>query len=652
MAITTTITFPVETIKTGDTLQLIMEFTHEASGSNRTWDAYDVGMRVTKWDKLEMSYDLEDALMVPATFSLEIGDAENELDKLFYGNENINVAADKQAKIIIKHNGTERFTGHIVEDTITSNPSIGQVKFIAAPKTDLINKTMVFGEGNETLWATEQGYVDTDKLKLIDELLLHIYKIANPSLTASDIEVYHDWEFKGAVVLDIVNGYFFEAVGFSLENVKQAADPIFFDNSFGISNCGDVLRKIAIDYCAFTGMLSADRPFFKKMFSYNPDNLQDVIVLSHEKGYRYGLIDYVKVTTALSDVNEPYEAPNSNAYTQLQGRFLERHIIPGFVPFPLDETINNSSSVPLFHTKSLWNFICDSGTTPPTEGSVYGNNGSQFTVASIDDLGGQWHVFTERTSGTNNPNNSTLTKVSGTGDATIIITTNANITNELYAVQVKDPIINSNAYTVIGDLTAKFWYNYRGNIQYCRVDKFLFFGVGYDFLKDFNFNDTKYQPISMKISWSQGVTECEAITIGSFYGANIIPYASSTFISDGTSYWSGYKSALSWNSTNKHMNITASETDTLVGPFKEFILTAGTTYKVTFIAKSSNCSNAFNSIGDVSALGTVISNPSLTEEWQEYEFNIVPTQTYFRIYVSAAINDVIEIDNISVREVL
>lgn len=519
MSYTTTITFPVETIKTGDTLQLIIEFTHDGTGSNRVWDAYDYGMKVTKWDKLEMSYDIEDALMVPASFSLELSDSDGELDGLFFGDSTVNIAADKQAKVTIKHNGTAIFSGHIIEDTIFSNPHIEKIKFKAAPKTDMINKRMVFGESNETLWATANSYVSTSKLKLIDELLLHIYQLANSSLTAGDIDVFHDWEFKGAVVLDTGQQYFFEAIGFDIENVKQSATPIFFSNIFGLSNCGDVLRKIAVDYCAFTGMLSLDRPFFKKMFSYDASNLQTVTVLKHEKGYRYGLIDYVKCTTHYDHVDEPYEA---GTFTQLEDRYLTRKIIPAFKPYPLDETIDNSSSVPLFHSKSLWNFICSSGTTAPTEGAVYSNNGSQFTVAAIDDLGGQWHVFTERTSGTNNPNNSSLTKVSGTGDSSISITSNSNITDELYAVKVRDSIVNSGDWTVIGDLTAKYWYNYRGNIQNCRVDEFLFYGVGYDFLKDFNYDNSKFQPIGMKINWSECTTECEAIYIGSLYGPELI----------------------------------------------------------------------------------------------------------------------------------
>jgi hypothetical protein len=60
---------------------------------------------------------------------------------------------------------------------------------------------------------------------------------------------------------------------------------------------------------------------------------------------------------------------------------------------------------------------------------------------------------------------------------------------------------------------------------------------------------------------------------------------------------------------------------------------------------------AFGSIGDNGELGQVVSNPTLTSEWQDYEFNVWSTGTTFRFYLTtAAVGDLVDFDSISVKE--
>jgi hypothetical protein len=62
--------------------------------------------------------------------------------------------------------------------------------------------------------------------------------------------------------------------------------------------------------------------------------------------------------------------------------------------------------------------------------------------------------------------------------------------------------------------------------------------------------------------------------------------------------------------------------------------------------------SAFSSIGDPNNLGQVISNPTLTYDYQDYEFRVWSTSTSFRLYLAtAAIGDVVDFDSISIKPI-
>ena len=89
--------------------------------------------------------------------------------------------------------------------------------------------------------------------------------------------------------------------------------------------------------------------------------------------------------------------------------------------------------------------------------------------------------------------------------------------------------------------------------------------------------------------------------------------------------------------------------------FGNGIVTSGKSYKVTFRAKGTANSN-FNSIGDNANIPSntqyVVSNPTLTDDWQDYEFYVPVSSTAFRLYLtSAQIGDTLDITNISVKQV-
>jgi hypothetical protein len=398
-----------------------------------------------------------------------------------------------------------KFIGNIIEDSIYYDEGTKTLKFDAAPKTDVMNKKMVFDENGSPL--NPFSYTPNNHYNIIS-ILEDIFKLVNPSISyPSSLSVIHNWNFQAKKVTgsNTINT-------FVIQELAQDIDPLFFDSGYEINTCGDVLRKLALDWCCFTGMISYEKAFFKKLFYYDENNLQSVIVYKWTKGYRYGLIDYIKLTTGISSPNEPYE---EGVFTELQDRYLIKKTLPGFWVSGGTSGTNVSA---YFNRANYFIFNVDGSaiTTFPAENDTYSNNSSTFRVVGINETNDASSKITcLRISGTNDPQSSgNLTRVTGSGDATIAFASVSDPVGWYNVYQTRDPEIISNAFSDHGDIMAKFWFKYRGDLQNCRVDKFVFKGINYDFLKDFNHNGSKYQPIGMTFFYSQGITECEAIYLG------------------------------------------------------------------------------------------------------------------------------------------
>jgi len=492
-----------------------------------------------------------------------------------------------------------KFIGHIIEDTLDSNPSLEKVKFTAAPRTDIINKTLVYEDGvydfnvtgitvsptpgavytanglyfevihtvitggSDTITCTRKGTGDPSasgtltkhtgtgdssitysgfnagihnpfgynftSLYLYQSLIEDIFQLVNPSLMAADdsLEIVHDWKFwSGRFISPGFDGCYLQDN--DLSELTSSPRALYLDNQAAINNCGDVLRKLAQDFCSFTGLISYDKAFFKKLFHYDSSNLQTVTVLSRSKGYRYNIIDYVKVNCNWTNVFgdeffDPFEPYTKGTPTNLEHKSLTRDSLVVFFSYTTAELGGSSN----YKETNCYNpghsringYVFDHGSTIsnyPSLGAVYQDgSGNTFEIA-----GGPLPGYTTakitavRLTGGTPPSSGTLTKISGTGDASYTYSSQGTANGAHYFYKVMDPSIDSGAWKNYGDLLAEFWHNYRGNIQNCRVDKFIFNGVDYDFLKDFNYDGSKYQPIAMRWLWSEGITECDAIYIG------------------------------------------------------------------------------------------------------------------------------------------
>lgn len=349
----------------------------------------------------------------------------------------------------------------------------------------------------------------------ITSILEDIYKQVDSSISYSggSLEIIHSWEMWGHR----------QSNECKLNNIRlvetfQRVNPLFFDEDNEISSMSDILRKLAIDWGAFTGMLSNGKAFFKQLFTFNESNTQTVKVKKWECGYESPLIEYVRVRTFISSPFEPY---TKGEYTLNKDFVLERKSLPGFY------MASGSAGTNILASISRQNhFVFNHGTTisnPPSEGSVYSNNDSQFKVIGTVQFGSGFNVTnritTIRVSGSNNPEASgTLTKVSGTGESSYTYSSygDANGTYEVY--RARDPILDYPSYQNVfkdhGDLMSAFWYHNRNTMEKCRIDSFELFGIGYDFLKDFIHEGLKYQILSMTISPSQSLTDVKALFLG------------------------------------------------------------------------------------------------------------------------------------------
>ncbi|MEW6507176.1 MAG: hypothetical protein AB1432_05465 [Bacteroidota bacterium] len=381
--------------------------------------------------------------------------------------------------------------------------------------------TKVSGNGDVSYqyasWWTGYGInhwnYSRNTYRSIVSILENIYSIVDSSISYSGgILDLHSWQMQGN--RDSAECY--------LNNIRLPetyilTDPLFFDDAYQIKSFGDMLKKLAIDWGAFTGMLSNGKAFFKQLFNFNAANTQAVKINKWEQGYELSLIDYVRVTTGINSPNEPY---TKGIYTPKEDRILERKSLPGFYITAsqsgsnVKAVINRSNHFVFDHGSAISNY--------PSEGSVYSNNSSEFEVVGTPfSIGSDVsrRITTIRIAGTNNPDASgTLIKVSGTGDTTYSYSSygDANGTYTIY--RARDPILDYPGYQNVfkdhGDLMSAFWFFNRGNIQKCRIDSFTFWGIGYDFMKDFIHSGLKFQIISMTIRPSQSLTDVKALFLG------------------------------------------------------------------------------------------------------------------------------------------
>ena len=185
-----------------------------------------------------------------------------------------------------------------------------------------------------------------------------------------------------------------------------------------------------------------------------------------------------------------------------------------------------------------------------------------------------------------------------------------------------------------------------------------FSGAGQDVVQNGSFND-----IGSDLVQNGDFAEIgsELITNGDFsatpLGSEIV--VNPNFVTDDISAWNiagtPSRATKSWNAS-QFMRLTY---DVAAGQalYDNLGHTLNAYYNVKMRVRGTKADGStaqgslFHSIGDLANIGVVISNPTLTSEWQDYEFNVWSTEVTFRFYLaSAEIGDLVDFDSISVKE--
>lgn len=325
-----------------DSIQIKIEF-DTADPANTNYTIEQAGIVIDKLGDLEYDFDLEELLITPGNLTIEIFDS-NDIVGGFINDVAIDAFGfdyvKKNAKVTLLLNGAEEFVGKIQTKTIRYNRGLKILKFIVDCDTEILNKRMVYDEEGIPLNPLNLIFGPADQLNThsVPFIIKKIYEFINPNI---DLEIFHTWVFN-------CSGRNFitrlpESRNLPLLNLEQSIIPLFQINQYGVSTLGDVLRKMAIDWGCFTGVLSTNKAFFRQLFTYDESYTQNLgKVFSWNITYPFTPIDYVKahlkftVRQAGERVLEPdiysiYESTHeSGIFTELQDRFLSRKSFLGF----------------------------------------------------------------------------------------------------------------------------------------------------------------------------------------------------------------------------------------------------------------------------------------------------------------------------------
>lgn len=341
-----------------DTIQIIISFTINEDGVDYSYTPDETGITIIEIGEVDYKFSLDDLLLVPGTMKLSLYDSKGIFDSLINDERweqltspiRYRSIVDKKATVSLLVNGAEEYVGKIQEGSIEYNKGLKTCNFTVDCDTTIINKKMVYDDEGVALDPFGYG-TGTVVFKPITQIISDIYKLANHDLT---LEVFHNWNFK-CLMHPLPNIPFFEWHYLSLTNLSQDIIPLYQSNKYGVQTTGDILRKLAIDWGCFTGMLNLNKAFFRQLYTYDATYSQALgKVLQHTITYPIATIDYVRTHlnfTVAQDIENQYpttlygtfdETYEQGEFTELDGKYLDRE---GFLGFYYNSITDNASSV-------------------------------------------------------------------------------------------------------------------------------------------------------------------------------------------------------------------------------------------------------------------------------------------------------------------
>ena len=160
----------------------------------------------------------------------------------------------------------------------------------------------------------------------VKQILGDIFRLVNPSLTDNQVQIFHDWIFKG---YKYHSAPFYPVEDIVFEELAFWINSLYFNSTNGVVNVADILKKLALDFCSFAGMVDKNTPFFKKLFHYNASNTQTLKLVKDRKfNYKYSLIESANASIALW-WNASYVYAKGKE-SGIDERNLQRDIFTGF----------------------------------------------------------------------------------------------------------------------------------------------------------------------------------------------------------------------------------------------------------------------------------------------------------------------------------
>lgn len=448
----------------GDSLRLSIKIKIDIEGSNNIISAESEDVYISDLGELEEDYDIEDLLITPSFYKSILSVPEDsDFRKYFFdkseerfaqANRNAEVLLEKKTEFVSEW--AEEFLGNIIIKSLDYNPETTRFVFEAAPDMEILSRTMIYDLDGNPLnpfgYAVPTWPYDND-VKLVD-LLLDCYKLVNPNLTLSDINIQHNWLFYAWLWMD--DSFIMEEYDWLFTELRIEYASLFFDPTFGIESVADILRYLAREFCCFTGMLSKNRPFFKKiMYSQTPYYLTEDDYIDYDNRYELNKVEYVRVDTRwfvnpTTYGEQAFHAPDESAFTGLRDTFYRLDtILVAFRKFTGERHSNLRAGVRLFD--------------PLTDHFVYGVRDPEMHYPGTSTI---WY------------------NVAGYPDI-----------------------------VPLGKLVADFWHRVRSDINKCRFDKIIAHNVNVSLLNNVIFRGKEYMPLRIVKRYKEVITEIDGMIV-------------------------------------------------------------------------------------------------------------------------------------------
>lgn len=310
MAQSVQITFPNQYYAEGKYVQFIMTLDYNNYTSIVPYNASYYNLIIEQYGNVELKFNIDDYLLVPSSFSIQIGDMDNNLEDLLFHNE-ANAKLEVTGKLYI--NGSLEFEGkHIPESLKYSSNRVIGIDFKS--NTDILNETYLTdsaGSSKNPL-SLGTGLANTSSYKTA---IHNAYKLINSSI---ELVVNHNWLYYGDT--HYVSGTNYQISDGTFDELYTDSDQFYYG-----STLADTLKEQAKRKFAFTGCINNSKAFFTRLYYYSSSNLQTLTVKKYTRGYGLPNLTYVASKT-VSPGNIIHELPDADAYNAIMGKSLELNL--------------------------------------------------------------------------------------------------------------------------------------------------------------------------------------------------------------------------------------------------------------------------------------------------------------------------------------